>query len=403
MDELLRAIWTGGKDPGSFPHICPYRLQGAGKAECIELSGTNYHHNRNGCCGTSRASTLFAPCNSSARRCIVCLEIGRRGIAAHAVADTAAGTCEEHAPGKARAAELRIPHRTAIVPLLAKTPVVIAPEPERVPEFEARRRGSHEKLAALEAAAIELKRHASQITVGGLMIAAARMLRMTPNGLRTFYSKSVPVDTKTRLLYGENRRKVTRSEIKFGILMRVREQMRKDGDPAPTKKELAIAAAKPLGMTLFSTQTYIYDRLKASEVAALGLKGRFMTRNEQVTVLRRLRQEMKDSGLPVPRQSDLAEAAAPLLRQKVDSVRSLIVTLSPEIKRELEFIGCRSRMLVGLDAATIREGFVGAIAVLKLRRAAVTAPNLRKVLRLKSAVVESYLSEHSDIAALLDR
>src|SRR5579862_8294158 len=100
MDDLLQATWSGGKEPTSFPHLCPYRIQGMDRKACLELSGGNMQQNMNGCCGTYRSTQKFAPCNSAERRCIVCLEIGRRGLRAHIVTDVATGKCSEHAAAK---------------------------------------------------------------------------------------------------------------------------------------------------------------------------------------------------------------------------------------------------------------------------------------------------------------
>lgn len=67
------------------------------KAGCIETSGSSIHLNQGGCCGTQRGSVKFPPCNSQARRCIKCLELGRRGGKANAVDDPDTGRCVEHA------------------------------------------------------------------------------------------------------------------------------------------------------------------------------------------------------------------------------------------------------------------------------------------------------------------
>jgi hypothetical protein len=73
------------------------------------------------------------------------------------------------------------------------------------------------------------------------------------------------------------------------------------------------------------------------------------------------------------------------------------------VRAELEFAKCTSAVLMGHEASTIREGFLGAIAVLRLRRRALTTKNIRIVLRLNPKVVESYLAENPDIRALLLR
>lgn len=91
------SMWKGNNDPTSDPHICPYRPMGIDPKGCRELSGQSVRINRNACCGTFRDRVRFEPCNSSARRCVVCLEKGRTGGKANAVVNIAEGTCEEHA------------------------------------------------------------------------------------------------------------------------------------------------------------------------------------------------------------------------------------------------------------------------------------------------------------------
>jgi hypothetical protein len=257
-------------------------------------------------------------------------------------------------------------------------------------------------LAALERASLELKKYKDQLTVTELVGTAAKDLHMTAAGLRSFYCRSVPQDAKNSWLYGEGGREISRREQKFNILMCVREELRKKGGPKPRKKELAEAAAKPLGMKLISARTYIYERLSKEEAAALDLRKQYFTRAEQFMILKQVRKNMQDRGLPPPRQTDLAEAAAPWLKQKASSVRSLIVSFNKEEKDELACMKNRSSGLVGLDPTVVKEGFAGAIAVLKVRRAPITINNIRLVLRLKQEVVELYLTEHPELRTLLD-
>ncbi len=111
MDDVA-LLWKGGTEPTSFPHLCPYRQPGAEKQVCIDLGGTSYQQNLNGCCGTQRGKQRFLPCNSIVRRCIVCLEKGRRGLKANAVTNVRDGTCDEHAkgaPAERSASEFRLP------------------------------------------------------------------------------------------------------------------------------------------------------------------------------------------------------------------------------------------------------------------------------------------------------
>lgn len=444
MNDVERNMWKGGLEPTSFPHACPYRPDGASKQQCIEVSGGNYHQNAKGCCGAYRGTIRFAPCNSALRRCILCLQIGRRGSQANPVTNIETGTCDEHAGGiqpepllrpvaNARAKPVVAPRDWGKRPVARKEEVSQNPQPYMhiekeklpaetmtgsVPVFEKRRRTPSEKLAALEKAAAELRKEklqryppdlepepseeAIELHLRELIELAAQKLRMTYTGLKTHFYRSVPEETKARWLYGSFGRKRTRAEIKFDILMHVREQLRKKVGLVPRKKELAEAAAKPLGMTLDSTRTYIYDRLTAEEVAALDLREKFLSPAKQTEILKSVRQEMRDQGKPAPRPVDLARAAAPLLRQKTTSVRTLLGRLDETTKCELEFLGSRSSMLAGVDPNTVREGFRGAIAVLKLRKLPLTTENLQLVLKFKSEVIKSYLSENPDVQALLE-
>jgi hypothetical protein len=112
---------------------------------------------------------------------------------------------------------------------------------------------------------------------------------------------------------------------------------------------------------------------------------------------------MANKGLPPPRQIDLAEAAAARLGMKVDSARAFISDLSWKVKNELDLLQSRSGRLKGLDPTLIREGFLGAFAVLKVRRLPATMDNLRLVLRLKSDVIKSYLDHSPDIKAIVTK
>ena len=434
-------MWKGDNEPTTFPHLCPFRPDGVDKQTCIELSGGNQHQNINGCCGASRNQIYFGPCNSIARRCVICLQMGRCGSRANAVTSVAAGTCDEHV-SRIQSESARIPVRQARSESIAiaqqsvrpaslneKKPGVILPtvrkEEVRVEEsipavsevtlvpvaFEKKRRKPAEKLTALEQAAAELRMEETakqpegaerdiQLTARELISRAAEKLRMSWTGLSTYFYRSVPAEIRDRWLY--SKRKRTRGEIKFEILMQVREQLRQKGGAVPRKKELAEAAAKPLGMTLDSARTYIYDRLTPEEVKALDLRGRFLSLVEQVDMLKCVRKEMKEKGLPPPRSKELAETAAPLLRQKVNSVKTLIGSLSEEIKEELELSESRSGMLAGVDPALVQEAFIGAVAILKLRRMPLTTESLRLVLKLKPQVVTLYLNEHPEVKELLE-
>ena len=90
--------WKGGTEPESIPHFCPYRVGGMESREaCRKLSGGSLLQNVKGCCGTRRENVVFGPCNSAERRCVVCLQLGRRGEKANVVSNIARHTCDEHA------------------------------------------------------------------------------------------------------------------------------------------------------------------------------------------------------------------------------------------------------------------------------------------------------------------
>lgn len=307
--------------------------------------------------------------------------------------------------------KLLTPTPAAVVPPLqrASTPSRIevheeTPAPTVVKEKKLRGMGSRgrKNIAALEKASAALRIHKKQLLVKDLIEAAAHQLGMSVSGLRAFYARYVTPEIKARLLYGESGRKVTRAEAKFRILMQVRDEMRERGEPSPNKKELALAAAKRLGMTPNSAQGYVYDDLTQEQVELLEFAEQFLTLDQQIAVLKQVRQGMRERGLPAPLQTELAKAAAPLLRQKPTSVRTLIRRLDAAVRAQLKLSGSHSRKLVGVEPDIIREGFLGAIAVLRLRTTPLTISNLRQLLKLKPVVVKSYLEENPDIRALLN-
>lgn len=96
VTEFGKISWAGGSEPASDPHQCPFNPKGMDRKTCIETGGRNAQMNTN-CCGTMRGIMYFPPCNSSARRCRVCLIEGRRELKANAVIDVENGLCHEHA------------------------------------------------------------------------------------------------------------------------------------------------------------------------------------------------------------------------------------------------------------------------------------------------------------------
>ncbi|MDB5238166.1 MAG: Chromosome segregation DNA-binding protein [Candidatus Kaiserbacteria bacterium] len=90
------AMWKGSVLRDGVPHRCPFNPAGMNETQCLDTGGANVERNKNGCCGTQRGSVEFEPCSFKARRCVVCLEQGRRGLKANAVVNVERGTCEEH-------------------------------------------------------------------------------------------------------------------------------------------------------------------------------------------------------------------------------------------------------------------------------------------------------------------
>lgn len=272
----------------------------------------------------------------------------------------------------------------------------VADEPEHKGRVSAERK--MEAFAAVVAAAGDPR----QFTPASLMTAVAKQLGVPEGGIKTHWNRYLSAEQRRYLLYGKKGKKITQTESKFGIAMQLRAEIRARGEPAPTKSEFIPLVAKRLGLTEQSTATYIYERLSGDQKAQLdfGLPGNYSgyTCEEQIGILKIVRKEMKDAGLPAPRHTDLAIAAAPRLKQKVDSVRTFITSLSAELKEELEFLQSRSAKLNGLSAFHVKEGFLGAFAVLRLRKMKLSSRNLQKILNMKRPVIESYLAEHPDIA-----
>lgn len=99
MDDLNRlAARSGGTSPTSFPHLCPRYAGGASEENCTNLTNT-FQQNKDACCASK--------CNSELRKCVVCLEMGRRGKAAHFVVDPRTGRCDEHRNGAVSEQALR--------------------------------------------------------------------------------------------------------------------------------------------------------------------------------------------------------------------------------------------------------------------------------------------------------
>lgn len=137
--QLEANQWRGSVQPSGFPHICPYRQSGMEISDCIETSGRSIPLNQGACCGTQRGAIRFAPCNSQARRCIKCLEVGRRGSKANVVKDPATGRCEEHSldgAGTSQGSSLLAQQRTARLAAFALRDVTTAPRGLGGPGFQ---------------------------------------------------------------------------------------------------------------------------------------------------------------------------------------------------------------------------------------------------------------------------
>jgi len=130
--SLDAEMWKGSARSDAFPHRCPLNPNGVDRKTCIELSGAGFERNRNSCCGTQRNGIEFPPCNSEERRCIACLEMGRRGAKAGAVTDVERGLCDEH---QGKAAPAPPPTKRVLAAPLPRSHAVgiIAPTPPPPP------------------------------------------------------------------------------------------------------------------------------------------------------------------------------------------------------------------------------------------------------------------------------
>mgnify|MGYP003393337274 CR=1 FL=1 len=282
------------------------------------------------------------------------------------------------------------------------------------------RRKFDEKMVVLEAVASELRTKVRdhlrvetgkepledhvQITVSELLTHSAARLAMGLNGVRSFFHRSVPLETRKQWLYGPSGCKRFRSTIKFEILMHTREELRNNGGQKPRKKELAEAAAQSLGMTLKSTNTYVYEKLTPKQREALDLRKSPLTAAEKVEILLRVLDWMKKEKYPQPRMMDLAREAAPFLHMKSISTFSLIRRVfNEERRRELGLAENTSGAFIGISPDVVREGLLGAFAVLRLKQRRPTLRNLRIVLVLARNTVQRYLDRHPDIAAMVEK
>ncbi len=267
-----------------------------------------------------------------------------------------------------------------------------------------KRVGAESKLKALAEVAAEAG-DPRQLTARGITAEAAKRIDIRSSAMRTHWNRYLNAEQRTYLLYGDTGKKVTRAEEKYSILLQLRAQMRDEKKLAPTKSEFIPLAAKKLGMTEQSTSTYIYERLtdeqKLKLEFALPANDSGYSLDEQIGILKIVRKEMREKGLPAPRHIDLAQAAAARLKQKASSVRTLIGSFSNELKEELELLESRSGKLQGLSAFHVREGFTGALAVLRLRKMKLTIRNLQKILDMKRPVIESYLADNPDVRTQL--
>ena len=126
-------------------------------------------------------------------------------------------------------------------------------------------------IAVLEEAAAELKKTKKQLFVAELLRVAAKKLKITTSGLRSFFYLRIPEEKRNEWLYGDAT-KLTRRELKFGILKEVREEMRARSESRPRKIDLATEAAKRLGMEPHRVSVFIGEHLLEEEVKALDLE-----------------------------------------------------------------------------------------------------------------------------------
>lgn len=224
MAAALR-MWNGGTLPHSFPHLCPYQIEGATKEQCVEISGRHPEINKGGCFGTWRSELCFLPCNSAMRRCIVCLTIGRRGTKAGAVTDFETGTCDEHS---------------------TQSPIPISVE------------GSTESDQTSNAKVEQLQQNSTseKIVVGS-----------TNDTTRL---KSGALQQKVRKIRALKKGKVsglTRDE-KVALLHVIREEVRGKDEKFSSRSRIARIAAPRLHLTLASTAVFI-SQLSEEEQEAL--------------------------------------------------------------------------------------------------------------------------------------
>ncbi|MBI4088362.1 hypothetical protein HY418_03215 [Candidatus Kaiserbacteria bacterium] len=99
MDDLVKpAVRSGGTEPASFPHVCPFQEKGISSEQCTGLT-LIFIRNKDGCCRVK--------CNCVNRRCILCLSLGRRGHDVKKVAHPETGLCAEHADAQPEAPRRR--------------------------------------------------------------------------------------------------------------------------------------------------------------------------------------------------------------------------------------------------------------------------------------------------------
>ncbi len=283
-------------------------------------------------------------------------------------------------------------------------PQILLPEPPTIVQVKLPilvvRRKLPEKLAVLERVAFKLRRGKKQPRPHELIAATAKELKMGYKGANTFYYRAISKEKEAELLYGPGGCKITRDEEKFAILMRIRRRMQGNKEPSPQKRQLAALAAGPLGMTINSAEAYLYEELTPDQVKALKF-AQPLSLEKQIAILKRMRKKIHRQGLPPPRQKDLAEIAAPLIGRNVASTRSLIADLTPETRRELDFLGDRLKKLLG-DTHTIPDAYKLAIDVLKNRHLPLTRAQVRKVLGIKQKEVDAFMEKNQEFQKILD-
>ncbi len=293
-------------------------------------------------------------------------------------------------------AELPTPEEDVQLLVVVEDPLLVSPK-SVLPD---------EKLVALQEAAAQLRTTKACITRTELLKEAAGKLDIPFKTLGTYYDRSVSLDERKRLLYGDAGAKASRVDEKFILLLAVRTLLQAEGKPAPTKVGLAAAATASMKLTAGTIYNFILEDLtpeQLQQLACAPTPKKDHTRRRYLVALKQVRQEMRNKGQPAPGRKELAQAAAVVLKVRPITLESFISKLDADTRRELNLFERRSRLyaLRLADPTLASEGIQGAIAVLRFKRRTITVSNLSVVLGISTAAIEAYLKDYPDIKSLL--